>query len=131
VVVPKRPPHETALEELKKLEGERLWQQGLVKQYHSRLTDIVRTYIEHRFGIIAMEMTTGEIMQSVRNMHFESTSAEKLSHILTLADMVKFAKLQPLPGENEMCMQHAYEFINATKEMKKEVSESQTQTAAA
>lgn len=131
VVVPKRPPHEIALEELKKLESERLWQQGLVKQYHSRLTDIVRTYIEHRFGIIAMEMTTGEIMQAVRNMNFESSAAEKLSHTLTIADMVKFAKVQPLPGENELSMQQAYEFINATKEMKKEVTEPNTQPAAA
>ena len=130
VVIPKRPPHEIALEELKKLEAERLWQQGLVKQYHSRLTDIIRTYIEHRFGIIAMEMTTGEIMQSVRNMNFDSSAAEKLSHFLTLADMVKFAKVQPLPGENEMSMQQSYEFINMTMEMKKEI-ESQTQTAAA
>ncbi len=130
VVIPKRPPHEIALEELKKLEAERLWQQGLVKQYHSRLTDIIRTYIEHRFGIIAMEMTTGEIMQAVRNMNFDNIAAEKLSHFLTLADMVKFAKVQPLPGENEMSMQQSYEFINMTKEMKKE-TESPAQTAAA
>jgi hypothetical protein len=131
VVVPKRPPHEIALEELKKLESERLWQQGLVKQYHSRLTDIIRTYIEHRFGIIAMEMTTGEIMQAVRNMHFDSTAAEKLSHTLTLADMVKFAKVQPLPGENELSMQQSYEFVTMTKEMKKEIAEPNTEPAAA
>jgi hypothetical protein len=131
IVIPKRPPHEIAMEELKKLENERLWQQGLIKQYHSRLTDIIRTYIEHRFGIIAMEMTTGEIMQSVKNMNFDSSAAEKLSHLLTLADMAKFAKVLPLPGENEMSMQQSYEFISVTKEMKKEVNESQTQTAAA
>lgn len=131
VVVPKRPPHEIALEELKKLENERLWQQGLIKQYHSRLTDIIRTYIEHRFGIIAMEMTTGEIMQSVRHLNFDSSSTEKLSRMLTLADMAKFAKVQPLPGENEMSMQQSYEFINATKEIKKEATEPQSQTAAA
>lgn len=129
VVIPKRPPHEIALEELKKLEGERLWQQGLVKQYHSRLSDIIRTYIEHRFGIIAMEMTTGEIMQSIRNMNFDSSAAEKLSHVLTLADMAKFAKMLPLPGENEMSIQQSYEFINMTKEMKKEVTEPQTAAA--
>lgn len=131
VIIPKRPPHEIALEELKKLESERLWQQGLVKQYHSRISDIIRTYIEHRFKIIAMEMTTGEIMQSVRNMNFDSSAAEQLSHLLTLADMVKFAKMQPLPGENEMSMQQAYEFITMTREIKTEVPGQQTQTAAA
>lgn len=128
IVVPKRPPHEIALEELRKLESERLWQQGLVKQYHSRLTDIIRTYIEHRFGIIAMEMTTGEIMQAVRNLNIDSSASEKLSRLLTLADMVKFAKMQPLPGENEMSMQQSYEFVQTTR---KEIIEPQTQTAAA
>ena len=126
----KRPPHEIAIEELKKLEGERLWQQGLTKQYHSRVTDIIRTYIEHRFGIIAMEMTTGEIMQSVRNLNFDAGALEKLSHLLTIADMVKFAKVLPLPGENEMSMQHSYEFINMTREVKTEIPEPQKEITA-
>lgn len=128
VFIPTRPPHEIALEELKKLEAERLWQQGLIKQYHSRLTDIVRTYIEHRYGIIAMEMTTGEILGSLSKAVAEKESSKKLSLLLQLADMVKFAKVQPLPGENEMAMQQSLDFIQATKELKKEASKTQTES---
>jgi hypothetical protein len=127
VFIPTRPPHEIALEELKKLEAERLWQQGLIKQYHSRITDIVRTYIEYRYGVIAMEMPTGEILEALSRAVMEKESSEKLSQFLQLADMVKFAKVQPLPGENEMSMQQAYDFINATKEMKKEIAKPETE----
>lgn len=130
VFIPTRPPHEIALEELKKLESERLWQQGLIKQYHSRLTDIVRVYIEHRYKIIAMEMTTGEILGSLSRAIAEKESSEKLSLLLHLADMVKFAKVQPLPGENEMAMQQSLDFINATKELKKDASKTQTESIA-
>ena len=129
LLIPTRPPHEIALEELKKLEAERLWQQGLIKQYHSRLTDIIRTYIEHRYGIIAMEMTTGEILVALSRAISEKESSEKLSLLLQLADMVKFAKVQPLPGENEMAMQQSTDFVIATKEMKKENPKSLSEEA--
>ena len=59
---PKRPAHEIALEELKKLEEEKLWQQGNFKYYHTRLTDIIRIYLWHRYDLNAMEMTTDEIL---------------------------------------------------------------------
>ena len=130
VFIPTRPPHEIALEELKKLEAERLWQQGLIKQYHSRLTDIVRTYIEYRYGIIAMEMTTGEILAALSGAMFDTESSEKLSQLLWLADMVKFAKVQPLPGENEMSMQMSVDFVNATREIKKEIVKPLVEAAA-
>jgi len=120
VFVPVRPPHEIALEELKKLEAERLWQQGLIKQYHSRLTDIVRSYIEHRYGIIAMEMTTGEILESLSRTIINVEVNAKPERLLRLADMVKFAKVRPLAGENEMAMQLSFEFVHATKEEKGE-----------
>jgi hypothetical protein len=131
VFVPTRPPHEIALEELKKLEAERLWQQGLVKQYHSRLTDIVRTYIEHRYKIIAMELTTGEIMEAINRTAVETEWREKLFQMLSIADMVKFAKVQPLPGENEMSMQQSVDFVLAAKEVKKEIVKPQPEATAA
>ena len=130
IFVPTLPAHEIALEELKKLEAERLWQQGLLKQFHSRLTDIVRTYIEHRYRIIAMEMTTGEILDAINRTAVEKEWAEKLFQMLSLADMVKFAKVPPLPGENEMSMQQSFDFVNATKEIKRELAKPQLETTA-
>jgi hypothetical protein len=117
---PKRPAHEIALESLRKIQDEKLWQQGFYKQYHSAVTDAVRTYIEHRFEINAMEFTTDETLEHFRNNLISPEAKEKLRQILQLADMVKFAKAIPVGTENELTMQQAFDFIALTKPATKE-----------
>lgn len=112
---PKRPAHEIALEELKKLEEEKLWQQGNFKFYHTRLTDIIRAYLWHRYDVNAMEMTTDEILNSHSIKLLNQEVFSKLKYMLELADFVKFAKVIPIVNENEQCMANAYDFINHTK----------------
>jgi hypothetical protein len=112
---PKRPAHEIAFEELKKLESEKLWQQGNFKLYHSRLSDIVRAYIEHRYPVTAMELTTEEIMEKIVQVVSNEEAIRNLKSILILADFVKFAKAIPVAYENEQSMKDAYEFINGTR----------------
>ena len=110
----KRPAHEIALEALRALENEKFWQQGFVKKYYSELSDIIRTYIENRYGIIAMELTTDEILYHFNRTPINTEAKEKLSHLLKLADLVKFAKVQPLPNEHDLCLANAYSFIQLT-----------------
>ncbi len=112
---PKIPAHIIAIEKLEKLKQEKLWQEGKLKLYHSSLTDILREYIENRFKIQAMEQTTDEIILGFRNVAIDNESKLKLKQVLLLADLVKFAKEQPLPNENEMSMKNAEDFINGTK----------------
>ncbi len=112
---PPRPAHELALEQLQLLEEEKLWQQGEAKAYHIRLTDIVRTYLENRFNIAAMEQTTDEILTSCRGIALNKDLKEKLHGMLTLADLVKFAKVQPLPDENTRSMQDAYRLVQESR----------------
>ncbi|MFI5219428.1 MAG: hypothetical protein ACHQNT_08050 [Bacteroidia bacterium] len=112
---PKRPAHEIALEELKKLEEEKLWQQGNFKYYHTRLTDIIRIYLWHRYDLDAMEMTSDEILSSTTVKGFPAEIFEKLKFMLTLADLVKFAKAIPVASENEQCLANGYDLIFATK----------------
>lgn len=109
------PPHITALQSLEKLRAQKLWQEGKVKQYHSALTDIVRLYIEERFKVNALEQTTDEILASFRNVVIDQGSKAKLKQLLTLADLVKFAKEEPLPQDNELSMANAFDFVNGTK----------------
>jgi len=115
IIIPKIPAHVTALERLEKLKEEKLWQQGKLKEYHSELSDIIRQYIEHRFYIHAMEQVTDEIMYSFRTADVSDELKMKLRNVLFLSDLVKFAKEQPLPNENEMSWTNAHEFIMATK----------------
>jgi hypothetical protein len=115
VEAPVIPAHIIAFDKLEKLKLEKLWPEGKLKLYHSTLTDILREYIENRFKIQALEQTTDEILFGFRNVAVDNESKAKLKQVLILADLVKFAKEQPLPNENELSMSNVYDFINGTK----------------
>ena len=115
---PKAPPvpaHVTALQALETLAGEKLWQQGHIKLYHTRLSDIVRTYLEGRFTVLAMEQTTDEILHALAGRKIPEDAMNLLRDMLRLADLVKFAKVQPVAPENEQSFLAAREFVLATK----------------
>lgn len=118
--IPEIPAHVIAFEKLGKLKEEKLWQEGKLKLYHSTLSDIIREYIENRFRIQALEQTTEEILFGFRNVAIDDESKTKLKQVLILADLVKFAKEQPLATENEMSMNNGYDFINGTKREEEE-----------
>ncbi len=109
------PPHEIALQKLAALKKQKLWQQGQVKEYHSELTYIVREYLENRFGILALEQTTDEILEQLRKSDFDRTLSEKLTSLLQTADLVKFAKAQPPDDFHDRAMMYVEEFIVETK----------------
>lgn len=113
---PAEPAHVIALRELDRLKEEKLWQQGLIKEYYTRLTEIIRRYIEQRFQVPAMEQTSSEILQSMKSFVLDEDTQHALQELLTLADMVKFARELPLPDENESNMLNAYVFVNHTRE---------------
>lgn len=109
---PTRPADVIALEQLNILEKKKLWQDGSYKLYHSELADIVRTYIENRYSIMAMELTTDETIRGLNTLN--PVDKEKLIQLLTLADLVKFAKAQPIHYENELSLKNAYDFVRQT-----------------
>jgi hypothetical protein len=124
---PAEPAHVTAFRELEKLRTEKLWQQGLFKQYYSRLTDILRAYIENRLHIPAMESTSDEIIRDLHdNPLVDAKLISGLKEMLAVADLVKFAKSEPLPDENENAWQFTNDFV--VKTMKDPVSEEQENT---
>jgi hypothetical protein len=112
---PPEMPHVIALRELDKLKAEKLWQQNKAKLYYTRLTEIIRMYIERRFDIIAMEETTNEILNEFQNRGIENINYNILEQLLNLADLVKFAKAEPLPDENITHIENAYTFVKNTK----------------
>lgn len=112
---PKLPPHEQAIRELDEIKQQKLWQQGRNKEYYTQVTDVLRKYIEERFGISAMEMTSGEILEMLRAEEEAKPVFDNLKQVLELADFVKFAKLHPLPEENQRSMANAYLFVERTK----------------
>jgi len=114
---PKEPAHIIALRELERIKNEKLWQKDKTKQYYSEVTEALRIYIEDRFQIPAMEQTTDEILQSFRYQKdmLNEKSFSNLSQILSLADLVKFAKYNPLPDDNNLTLINSFFFVNNTK----------------
>lgn len=113
---PKDPPHVTALRELEKIKNEKAWQKGLVKQFYSQLTDVLRIYLEERYQFPAMEKTTDEILKSLKEVELpDDKLLAKMKKILETADLAKFAKYEPLPDENDLSLIGAFFFVNQTK----------------
>ncbi|MHA4896169.1 hypothetical protein ACXZ1K_15565 [Pedobacter sp. PWIIR3] len=110
-VKPLVPPHVTAIKKLEELRDKRLWQQEEVKLYYSELTDIVREYLEKRYGIPAMEQTSDEIFTSLMKLDVTEENKVKLREVLLLADLVKFAKQKPVAADNEASMESAMLFV--------------------
>ena len=93
--VPPRPAHEIALESLDALEASGLLELGEVKTYHIRVSDIMRVYAEDRFGVEAMEMTTGGVLDGLRRTGALSGVVADFRQLLDRCDLVKFAKFRP------------------------------------
>lgn len=109
-------PYNEAIGRLDTLRDEKIWQRGRIKEYHTDLTDIVRIYIEKMFNINSMEMTSDEILEHVEFLKVDKSGAYgALRQILSLADLVKFAKWNPSPSDNELSLMNAYLFVNQTK----------------
>lgn len=109
------PAHVIAFRELEKLRDEQLWQKGEVKRYYTRLTEIVRQYLEDRFKVYSMEMTTSETLQALVRTGFKRDEHyNRLKSVLTAADLVKFAKYKPDPDENDKCFSDSWAFVTGT-----------------
>ena len=111
------PAHVIAFRELEKLRNEKLWQSGETKKYYTRLTEIIRQYLENRFKVYSLELTTSETLEAlVRSGFRKNESYNTLKSVLTAADLVKFAKYKPEPIENDTTFTASWDFVAATKE---------------
>lgn len=112
---PKIPAHVSALETLEKIRQEAIWKDNKTKEYYSSIADTVRLYIEERFKINALELTSDEIIKVFKSQVVDSESKGKLTQILTLSDFVKFAKQIPIEVEHTLTLNNAFDFVNGTK----------------
>jgi hypothetical protein len=123
----KIPAHVKALTALDELKSEQLWQKGKVKEYHSKITGIVRSYFEERFNLPALELTTTEQMQQLKNVYAAEIILDKTNQFLNNADLVKFAKFIPIPSLNEEMMVQAKDIVNKTIQKDSETVQEEVQ----
>lgn len=123
----KIPAHVRALSALDSLEKEQLWQKGRVKEYHSNITGIIRGYFEERFKLPALELTTSEQMHKLKKVPSAKNILDITNDFLNNADLVKFAKFQPMPSVNEAMMEQAKEIVTQTIAKESTVVEEEVQ----
>ena len=126
---PQLPPYEAARQALDRLKSRQLWQQGQVEQYFVELTDILRTYISRRFDVSAPEMTTQQFLTEAAENPVLAPYAPELHRLLTLADLVKFARTQSLPDENTEAFRIVSDFVDTTRPAEKAEKESAADAA--
>jgi len=117
-ILPHKPepsPYETAIRRLNNLRTRKLWEKGMEKEYFTDLTEILRIYLDKRFDINAMEMTSRQILESLSANPEIRDKREYMRQILNMADFVKFAKVRPLPDDNVAALDNAVRFVEETK----------------
>lgn len=108
-------PYEAAMTELARLKESRLAESGRDKEYYTRLVDILRVYLERRFGINAMEMSSTQILDSLRNNPETRDDRPRIRQILEIADFVKFANVRPMPDDNIKTFNNVLGFVEDTR----------------
>jgi hypothetical protein len=115
------PPYEEAMYRLNELDEKLLWQNNKIKEYYSELTEIVRGYIERELNVPALENTTDEVLEMIKDFKKANTivtseeTIDKLKALLQEADLVKFAKSKPLALEIEEDRKDAQSIVSNLK----------------
>ncbi|MCD8313785.1 MAG: hypothetical protein LUC24_06460 [Bacteroidales bacterium] len=126
----KDPAHIVALRKIDHYRGDRFWAAEKQKTFYSGVTDALREYIVARYGVAAMEMTTKEIFEGLRDTDIPKDLYKELEGLFQRADFVKFAKYVADREENAGVVPLAVRFVTATyqTEVDEESSEESEQT---
>lgn len=106
---------EETLSKLNALFDSDLIRRGKVKEYYLRLSEVLRTYFERRFKILANEATTYEIERALKEKEVEIPLRELIAEVLEAADLAKFAKWKPEPMEILQINQKAKQIVEMAK----------------
>ncbi|MGI5865401.1 MAG: hypothetical protein ACOX6T_25555 [Myxococcales bacterium] len=111
---PPLPAHLRALRALEQLQREELPQQGRSKEFHFRLSEILRCYLGERFGFDGLDMTTEELLAALRRLPTPGLDFARFEALCREGDLVKYAKAPATPSECKVVIESAFGFVHAT-----------------
>jgi hypothetical protein len=112
---PPRPAHEIALEALDRLTASDLMDKEQVKAFYIDLSEIIREYIGRRYFVVALEMTTTEVLDGLKRVNLSNDIFQMFKNFLDRSDLVKFAKNIPSTESHQETVQMAYDLVHQTK----------------
>lgn len=119
-------PYEEAISGMHRLKSEELWERNQIKEYYTRMTDILRHYLWRVYGIETAEKTSTEILEAFNGLVGRDKMYVELKKILQTADLAKFAQYRSSSDENVGLMSAAVAFIEENKPQPKVEEESAT-----
>jgi len=108
-------PEQAALEELARVEALGLIGQGLIKDLYTLVSEVLRRYIERKYGVLAMELPTAFILRAIAGRGLMSDRYDSVREVLQECDLVKFARYVPPDGAAETAIPRAREIVRASR----------------
>jgi hypothetical protein len=112
--VPLEPAHIVALRELERISAAAVWKTGHVKEHHAEVSEVIRTYFERRYKFPAMERSTDEIRSGLAHLPIRTAERELILELLSLTDLVKFAKWTPQQSDHLRVVEQSIRFVELT-----------------
>lgn len=110
-----RPPFQVALDELARITGLGLTEEGRFKEHYSLVTDVLRRYVEHQFAVNATDRTTTELKRDLAYTPLAPEHVRLFIDLFTDADLVKFANVRPELTEAQQFIAEARRFVELTR----------------
>jgi hypothetical protein len=112
--------HQIAYDKLHRIVEDDLLKQGKVREYFIRVSETVREYLGNRYGFFAMDLTSRELVEELRDRPTPGLEISSLKTLLQNSDLVKFAKLEPPDEMSSGAIDGAYSLVNATRRVEEE-----------
>jgi len=111
---PPRPLVERTRKALEALRAEGLVQKGLVREFHFRLSEILRGYLGERFGFEALECTSGELLREVERLDPPGVEPYLLQRFVDQCDVAKFARAEISSSASDWALGYAFAVVDST-----------------
>lgn len=113
-VVMHRAPWEVARERLEDLANRKYHLRGEPRPFAITLSEIMRLYLEQRFGFLALEQTTSEINVALRHVELPTAQKDAVLKLLTGCDLAKYANFHWPASELAASLSAAHRFVEET-----------------
>lgn len=116
----REPAYIVALRKLDKYRSDKYWAPEKQKAFYSGITDTLREYMASRYEVGAMEMTTAEIFDALKDKDIPPYLYEEMRGLFETSDFVKFAKMTVGDEENAKALPSAVRFVTSTYQIEVE-----------
>ncbi len=113
---PGLPPDVVAMKELDRIEALSLIDRGMIKEYYTLVSEVVRRYLERRFGVPVMESTTTDTLDMLTRVDLGGEPYRLIEDLLRESDLVKFAKFVPARDLAFEAISKARQIVELTRE---------------